>query len=193
MASSTRPSILSSPPQNPSLSEADKRRASSSHSRKIASFISRDSVRCATTSFGSAKKDLGCWSAASMSRSEGACVISRPSCERHPLAEVNRLGHRRVLSRLSAAPWLAAPSTAQVRFRCADGFGLGPFGLDLGRVWWVFCSDQLRVGLGGGHGGWRNRVWLWQGWIVQAAVLTDVDHACVGHGVLPRLSCGPAL
>ena len=49
MASSTRPSMLSSPPQNPSPSEADKRRASSSHSRRIASFISRDSVGCATT------------------------------------------------------------------------------------------------------------------------------------------------
>lgn len=43
MDSSTRPSMLSSPPPIPSDSDVDRRRASCSHSRNIASFSSRDS------------------------------------------------------------------------------------------------------------------------------------------------------
>src|SRR4051794_16143616 len=78
MASSTRPSMLSSPPQKPSPSEADKRRASSSHSRRIASLSARDSLGWATTSLGSAKKDRGCWRIASRSRSGAACIKVHP-------------------------------------------------------------------------------------------------------------------
>src|SRR3954470_19374134 len=109
MASSTRPSMLSSPPQKPSPSEADKRRASCCHSRKILSFMSRDSVGCVTTSFGSAKKDLGCWSAASMSSSEAACVMGQPSREGYILAQRDAL---RVAQRHNNLLW-ASPSTSR--------------------------------------------------------------------------------
>src|SRR3954464_7423709 len=88
-----------------------------------------------------------------------------------------------MLGRASSERLLAA----LVRFRCAACYRLGPFGLGLGRVWWIFCNDQFWIGLGGGHWRWWNRVRLWQGWVAQDAGWIDADHACVGHRVLPSL------
>src|ERR1700747_2482942 len=59
IASSTRPSLLSSPPPIPSDSATDRLRAVCSHCRSSASFISRDSWGCATISLGSEKIAVG--------------------------------------------------------------------------------------------------------------------------------------
>src|SRR4051812_34924646 len=136
MASSTRPSMLSSPPQKPSPSEADKRRASSSHSHRIASLSARDSFGWATTSLGSAKKDRGCWSIASRSRSEAACImvhppdsvclLQAPEREVHPwrIDVDQRMG--RALEIKSRRGWSAlgnrlrlVPGTGPLAFACA--------------------------------------------------------------------------
>ena len=53
IALSTRPSMISLPPPMPCASDADRRRASCSHRRRVASFCSRESCGSATTSCGS--------------------------------------------------------------------------------------------------------------------------------------------
>ena len=81
IASSTRPSLFSSPPPIPSDSATDRLRAVCSHCRSSASFISRDSWGCATISLGSEKNAVGSRRAVAKSIVDDAWPIRQSSLE----------------------------------------------------------------------------------------------------------------
>jgi hypothetical protein len=81
IASSTRPSLFSSPPPIPSDSATDRLRAVCSHCRSSASFISRDSWGCATISLGSEKIAVGSRRAVAKSIVDDAWPIHQSSLE----------------------------------------------------------------------------------------------------------------
>ena len=81
IASSTRPSLFSSPPPIPSNSATDRLRAVCSHCRSSASFISRDSWGCATISLGSEKNAVGSRRAVAKSIVDDAWPIRQSSLE----------------------------------------------------------------------------------------------------------------